>query len=98
MIKAVVARLIFGIHSFVAIWRVTDVKGPVYWCLALALALLTAEGVMTLWKKKGAEWKWWVQQPSARQLKFEFNLSIGNCLLQPSPLRTGMRNMIMTML
>ncbi|XP_064642684.1 uncharacterized protein LOC135496996 [Lineus longissimus] len=58
MIKAVIARLIFGIHSFVAIWRVTDVKGPVYWCLALALMVLMIEGVMTIWKKKGAEWKW----------------------------------------
>ncbi|XP_074654628.1 transmembrane protein 26-like [Tubulanus polymorphus] len=36
MIKAVIARLIFAIHSFIAVWRLADVKNNPVYCQAYA--------------------------------------------------------------
>ncbi|XP_046332042.2 transmembrane protein 26-like [Haliotis rufescens] len=59
IVKAVIGRCLFAAHGFVCIWRVVVMKGdPLYWCLTGSLPLLILEGVFTLKKKKGREWKW----------------------------------------
>ncbi|XP_046571753.1 transmembrane protein 26-like [Haliotis rubra] len=59
IVKAVTSRCLFAAHGFVCIWRVVVMKGdPLYWCLTGSLPLLILEGVFTLKKKKGREWKW----------------------------------------
>ncbi|XP_076055285.1 transmembrane protein 26-like [Oratosquilla oratoria] len=58
-VKAVVTRIIFGIHGLLAIWRVTSIKeDPYYWYLFLSLLLLFFEGVFTIAIKANQEWKW----------------------------------------
>ncbi|XP_026465093.1 transmembrane protein 26, partial [Ctenocephalides felis] len=58
-IKAVVTRLVFGAHGFVAIWQVTQYKENLrYWYLSCPILLLFFEGIFTLTIKENQEWKW----------------------------------------
>lgn len=58
--KAVLTRLLFMVHSTVAIWRVTVVKDePTYWLLTVAMVLMIVELLVIIIKRKGAEWKWY---------------------------------------
>jgi hypothetical protein len=59
IVKAILTRIIFATHGFVAIWRVTSIKhDPYYWYLASSILALTFEGIFTLTIKKNQEWKW----------------------------------------
>lgn len=59
MLKALVTRLLFLLHSLVAVWRVTWVKEEHrYWLLALLNLLLVLETVLTLKFKRGRGYKW----------------------------------------
>lgn len=61
VLKAILTRIIFGAHGFLAIWRVTTIKGdPYYWYLMASVLALAFEGIFTLTIKKNQEWKWWV--------------------------------------
>lgn len=61
LLKALVTRLLFVLHSLVAVWRVTWVKNErLYWLLALLNLLLVLETVLTLKFKRGRGYKWWV--------------------------------------
>ncbi|XP_044731818.1 LOW QUALITY PROTEIN: transmembrane protein 26 [Chrysoperla carnea] len=52
-IKAIITRLVFGGHGFVAIWQVTYFKkNPLYWYLSTPMLLLFFEGIFTLTIKK----------------------------------------------
>lgn len=60
-IKAIITRLMFGAHGFIAIWQVTMYKkNPFYWYLSVPMLLLFFEGIFTLTIKKNQEWKWYV--------------------------------------
>lgn len=60
-IKAIITRLMFGAHGFIAIWQVTQFKkNPFYWYLSVPMLLLFFEGIFTLTIKKNQEWKWYV--------------------------------------
>ncbi|XP_033608686.1 transmembrane protein 26, partial [Cryptotermes secundus] len=57
--KAIITRLVFGAHGFIAIWQVTNFKkNPFYWYLSAPILLLVFEGVFTLTIKDSQEWKW----------------------------------------
>ncbi|KDR10031.1 hypothetical protein L798_15693, partial [Zootermopsis nevadensis] len=57
--KAILTRLVFGTHGFIAIWQVTNFKkNPFYWYLSAPILLLVFEGVFTLTIKDSQEWKW----------------------------------------
>lgn len=59
LLKALVTRLLFVLHSLVAVWRVTWVKKERrYWLLALLNLLLVLETVLTLKFKRGRGYKW----------------------------------------
>lgn len=59
LLKALVTRLLFILHSLVAVWRVTWVKKEDrYWLLALLNLLLVLEMVLTLKFKRGRGYKW----------------------------------------
>ena len=59
VIKAILTRLIFAGHGFVAIWRVTMITGdPNYWYLSVSLLVLAFEGIFTLAIKTNQEWRW----------------------------------------
>lgn len=59
LLKALVTRLLFVLHSLVAVWRVTWVKNErLYWLLALLNLLLVLETVLTLKFKRGRGYKW----------------------------------------
>lgn len=68
LLKALVTRLLFVLHSLVAVWRVTWVKKEHrYWLLALLNLLLVLETVLTLKFKRGRGYKWWVSWKERRQ-------------------------------
>nr|XP_004657842.1 transmembrane protein 26 isoform X1 [Jaculus jaculus] len=59
LIKALVPRLLFVLHSLVGVARVTLVlKNPQYWLLALLNLLLLLETVLTLKFKRGGGYRW----------------------------------------
>ncbi|XP_071109194.1 transmembrane protein 26-like [Haliotis cracherodii] len=59
IVRALLVRLLFATHGFIAIWRLYMVKGKIWcWYLSGALAGLLIETIVTLCKKKGKEWKW----------------------------------------
>jgi len=59
ILKAILTRFIFATHGFLAIWRVTAIKGdPYYWYLTASILALAFEGVFTLTIKSNQEWKW----------------------------------------
>ncbi|CAK9818242.1 Transmembrane protein 26 [Anthophora plagiata] len=58
-IKAIITRLVFASHSFIAIWQVTTFKkNPFFWYLSCPTLLLFFEGIFTLTIKENQEWKW----------------------------------------
>ncbi|KOC67953.1 Transmembrane protein 26 [Habropoda laboriosa] len=58
-IKAIITRLVFASHSFIAIWQVTTFKkNPLFWYLSCPILLLFFEGIFTLTIKENQEWKW----------------------------------------
>lgn len=63
--KAILTRLIFAGHGFVAIWRVTTIRwdpstepDPNFWYLSISLLVLAFEGIFTLTIKANQEWRW----------------------------------------
>jgi len=57
--RAVLVRMLFTAHGLFSIWRLYDVtKEAYYWYLTTALIGLLLETVLTLYKKRGQEWKW----------------------------------------
>ena len=58
-IKAIITRIFFAAHGFIAIWQVTqNKKEPYYWYLCIPIGALFLEGVFTLAIKKNQEWRW----------------------------------------
>ncbi|XP_060624925.1 transmembrane protein 26 [Anolis sagrei] len=59
LFNALVTRLLFVLHSLLAVWRVTEVKKePKYWLLALINLFLCLETALTLKFKQGRGYKW----------------------------------------
>ncbi|XP_002733201.1 transmembrane protein 26-like [Saccoglossus kowalevskii] len=59
IVKAIITRLMFSVHGFISVWRVTDVKAdPLYWLLLMSVLGLLFETIITLKLRKGHEWKW----------------------------------------
>ncbi|XP_053670058.1 transmembrane protein 26 [Anopheles nili] len=57
--KAILTRILFAAHGFIAIWQVTqNKKDPVYWSLCAPIGVLCIEGIFTLAIKKNQEWRW----------------------------------------
>ncbi|KZC08819.1 Transmembrane protein 26 [Dufourea novaeangliae] len=58
-VKAIITRLVFASHGFIAIWQVTTFKkNPLFWYLSCPILLLFFEGIFTLTIKENQEWKW----------------------------------------
>ncbi|XP_012340456.1 transmembrane protein 26 [Apis florea] len=58
-IKAIITRLVFASHGFIAIWQVTTFKkNPLFWYLSCPILVLFFEGIFTLTIKENQEWKW----------------------------------------
>ncbi|CAL7942197.1 unnamed protein product [Xylocopa violacea] len=58
-IKAIITRIVFASHGFIAIWQVTTFKkNPLFWYLSCPILLLFFEGIFTLTIKENQEWKW----------------------------------------
>ena len=59
--RAVGVRLLFASHGVVSIWRLADVSNDErFWYLAGTLGLLFLESLVTLVKRQGKEWQWYV--------------------------------------
>ena len=57
--RAILVRAMFSCHGLISIWRLYAVTGEAKtWFMLLTLMALMTEGVITIWKKKGQEWKW----------------------------------------
>ncbi|XP_041378152.1 transmembrane protein 26-like [Gigantopelta aegis] len=57
--RAVMVRLLFAVHGLLSIWRLYMVVQET-WCLYLLVALggILLEAIITIYKKRGKEWKW----------------------------------------
>ncbi len=59
LVKAVLARSLFILHSLLAIWKVAVVyEDRSYWFLAVMLFLIVAEGFTTIYFRGGDETVW----------------------------------------
>eukprot|EP00058_Branchiostoma_floridae_P003522 XP_002589010.1 hypothetical protein BRAFLDRAFT_87483 [Branchiostoma floridae] len=57
--KAILTRLLFSLHAIITIWRTEEnTQEPLFWLFCLPLYFLLVEGVITIKKRKGLEWKW----------------------------------------
>ena len=57
--RAVFVRMLFTAHGLFSIWRLYDVTDDAnQWYLTTALIGLLFETALTLYKKRGQEWKW----------------------------------------
>ena len=56
---AVLTRLLFTVHSFTFIWRLTDTtEDSRYWYMAFLLLLILFEAIYIVRRRQGHEWKW----------------------------------------
>ncbi len=61
ILRAIFVRLLFACHGLIGIWRLYAVTmDPRYWLITTALVGLLGETILTMYKKKGNEWKWLV--------------------------------------
>ena len=58
LVKAALARFLFGLHTLVAIWRVVSQEEDKYWQLAIGILVLLLEGLYALCYRKGQELEW----------------------------------------
>jgi hypothetical protein len=57
--RAVFVRMLFTAHGLISIWYLhTVTKDATNWYLTTALIGLLLETALTLYKKRGQEWKW----------------------------------------
>lgn len=58
LFRAIVVRLLFACHGLVSVYHLCYVtKNATYWYITTALAGLSVEAAVTLYKKKGQEWR-----------------------------------------
>ena len=60
VLSAVITRVVFCLHCLVAFWRIMATSGwnPIYWLLLSGIVGLFIEAVVTIYVRKGAEYKW----------------------------------------
>ncbi|XP_037797283.1 transmembrane protein 26-like [Penaeus monodon] len=60
IVKAIIARSLFCLHSFIAVWKLVDIMdGQVgYWYLVGLLMLQAFEGIVSICARNGEEMKW----------------------------------------
>ena len=57
--RAILVRGLFALHGLIAIMLLSSVTGdPTNWYMSTALTGLLLETFVTLYKKRGQEWKW----------------------------------------
>lgn len=67
-VQAVFARLLFLLHSLVAIWAATCITNrPQLWALTILCGLFVAETVVSVVKRKGREMKWYYEIIKSRK-------------------------------
>jgi len=58
--RAIIVRLVFAAHGLIAIWLLSAVtRNPTHWYMVTALTGLLLETLVTLYVKRGQEWKWY---------------------------------------
>jgi len=64
IVKSVLARCLYTLYGFIAVWRVTEAKqDSSYWLLLFALCPLGLETIHAI-LRKGTEMKWYVKDLS----------------------------------
>ncbi len=58
LVKAALARFLFGLHALITIRRVAHQEGDKYWNLAIGILVLFGEGLHSLCYRRGEELKW----------------------------------------
>ncbi|KAK8384521.1 hypothetical protein O3P69_014236 [Scylla paramamosain] len=60
ILKAVVTRVLFATHAFIAVWKLVDLKKgqAAYWYLVAPLMLQGFEGIVSICARNGEEMKW----------------------------------------
>lgn len=59
VVRAILVRATFAFHGILVIWLLTIVTNDVTcWYIAASLSGLLLEAFVTIYKRKGQEWKW----------------------------------------
>lgn len=58
LVKAALARLLFGLHALATIRRVVRQEGDNYWYMGIGILVLFGEGLHALCYRRGEELKW----------------------------------------
>ena len=58
MLKAALARFLFGLHTLVTVWRVVSQEEDSYWKMAIGILIQALEGFHALCYRKGEELSW----------------------------------------
>jgi len=60
LVSAILTRAVFCLHCLIAFWRIfaTTDWNPLFPLLLIGLACLAIETLVTLFVRKGAEYKW----------------------------------------
>ena len=57
--RAIMVRTMFALHGLIAIWLLAVVtKDATSWYMIAALTGLILETALTMYRKRGQEWKW----------------------------------------
>lgn len=60
ILKAIITRVLFATHAFIAVWKLVDLKGQVaYWYMVAPLMLQGFEGIVSICGRNGEEMKWY---------------------------------------
>ena len=57
LVKAALARFLFGAHTVLTVWRVVSQEEDGYWKLAIGVLVLILEGLHALCYRKGKVFK-----------------------------------------
>lgn len=59
--RALFVRIVFAVHGLVTVWRLTvATDNDYYWFITSAIGGLALETSITIYKKRGHDWKWLV--------------------------------------
>ena len=61
LVKAALARFLFGAHALVTVWRVVSQEGDSYWKLGIGIIILFCDGLHSVCNRKVNEIKVLIQ-------------------------------------
>ena len=73
MIKAIMARGLFGLHAFITVWILVQLKGGnvYFWYFLAPLMMQAFESIVSICARGGQEMKWYECYKSLNNFEFK---------------------------